>query len=119
MAVNYATRTCTKCHREYSYWKDKGLFNSRKYCPDCYISQKSKEVSGLPIENMAGKEKPLNQIWVNKQVVNLVIKVAGLTGKQKAAVSKFMAEGKVPENKSSYYEAIRKMKKAGKLIFLS
>ena len=117
MSGVYATRCCTNCHRQYTYWKEKGLFNSKRYCPDCYISLKSKDVHGLPLENISGRERSLDKIWADKQTVKLLMKLAGLTAKQKAAVNKFMAEGKVPASKSSYYDAIRKMKKAGRGLF--
>lgn len=113
----FSLRECAKCHRQYTYWKEKGLFNSKKFCPDCYISHKSKDISGLPLENISGKERSLDKIWADKQTVNLLMKLAGLTVKQKAAVNKFMADNKVPDSKSSYYEAIRKMRKAGKILF--
>ncbi len=117
MPVRFSIRNCIKCHRQYSYWKDKKLFNSTKYCPDCNISRKSKEILGLPIELLPDNKKPPDRIWADKQVIRLMIKTAGLTDKQRMAVKDFISTNKIPRQPALFCRAIKKMRKAGKGIF--
>jgi hypothetical protein len=115
MSGNYANLICTRCHRPYTYWPEKGLFASRKFCPDCRVILKSKEIHGLPLEDMAGRNKPEGNTWADSKVIDILS--ANLTAKQKAAIKSFLDTGIVPQEKSSYYQAIRKLRKAGKAIF--
>jgi len=119
MSDIFVEKICTNCQRPYTYWNEKGFSNHKKYCPDCVIVKNSEAVHGLPLENIAGRERPLDKIWADKQTVRLLIKLAGLTVKQKTAVKKFMTTGKVPEKETvgSFYQAIRKIKRAGKVLF--
>ncbi len=118
MSGKYVLCTCRKCKRQYYFWKDKGLFASRKFCPDCNVTLKCKEVLGLPIEDMAiARSRPPEKEWGDKQVIDIVSHSAELTAKQQGAINKFLSTGKVPGQKSSYYDAVRKLRKAGKAIF--
>ena len=116
MSGKYLPCICKRCNRPYYYWSEKGLFNSRKFCPDCRVILKSKAIHGLPLEDMAAKSKPESNAWADSKVIDCLS--ANLTVKQQAAINSFLHTGKVPKKTSwSYYLAIAKMKKSGKGLF--
>jgi hypothetical protein len=118
MSGKYSDCICKRCNRPYYYWEDKGLFNSRKFCPDCRVILKSKAIHGLPLEDISiCKTKSPDKEWADKQVIDIVGYSADLTAKQQAAVNSFLKTGKVPKAKGNYYLAIKKLKAAGKALF--
>ncbi len=118
--TKYVFCRCGRCRRQYWWWKDRGIYASRKYCPDCNIILGCKAIHLEEIESLAGPdpEGREDKRWVERQMVKIAINIAGLTEKQKKAVKKYLKEGKVPKRASrSYYLAIEKMRKAAAGIF--
>jgi Zn-finger nucleic acid-binding protein len=109
----YSECICKRCNRPYFYWKEKGLFNSRKFCPDCETTRKSKAIYGLPLEDIADKKPRIDKVWADNQAVDLLVRLSGLTEKEKEAVSQFRRDNQVPYKlRRSYDLAIKKMKRS-------
>ena len=118
MPIKYKILLCIRCGRQYAYWKAKG--NSKSYCPDCGLTQcgvnaesRKHEVSGWMGDIIYDPFKKERKNDDNRDLIDRLIKKAGLTKKQVEAIKEFRETNKVPGNKSGFYLAIEKLKRAG------